>query len=75
MKLDHFASIVIGVFDGQKETKMAAVLACSTLGLRSDPCCIRVPIVNQKLLASEKSLVQRVTAAMTDASLMATECE
>lgn len=26
-----------------------------TLGLRSDPCCINVPMVNQKLLASEKS--------------------
>ena len=29
----------------------------NTLGLRSDPCCIKVPMVNQKLLASEKSLL------------------
>lgn len=25
----------------------------TTFGLRSDPCCMRVPMVNQKLLASE----------------------
>lgn len=28
-------------------------VTCTTFGLRSDPCCMRVPMVNQKLLASE----------------------
>ena len=30
-----------------------AGVTCTTFGLRSDPCCMRVPMVNQKLLANE----------------------
>ena len=38
-----------------------------TLGLRSDPCCMSVPMVNQKLFAREKSLL---LANMTAGSLL-----
>ena len=31
------------------------ILVEAALGLRSEPCCMRVPTVNQKLLARVKS--------------------
>jgi len=47
----------------------------TTLGLRSDPCCIRVPIVNHKLLARVKSFskTRRAVAAWQSPTVLGGE--